>query len=985
VVSKKTKGAKPHSRGRAGNGNGGNAVVSGARGSRPSLVIVESPAKARKIGSFLGKSYAVMASMGHVRDLPANASEVPEEIKKQKKPWASLGVNVDHDFEPVYVIPKDKRKTVSQLKAALKDASELILATDEDREGESIGWHLSQLLKPKVPVKRMVFSEITKEAIQSAIQHTRDLDEKLVEAQETRRVLDRLYGYTLSPLLWKKIARGLSAGRVQSVAVRLLVQRELERMAFHSATYWDLKAQLAVSQSESAEAAGEEREFEATLVAVGGRRVATGKDFDESIGKLKEGADVALLSETDSVALRDRILGGPWRVTDVEQRPQVRRPAPPFTTSTLQQEANRKLGYSAKDTMRTAQRLYEDGYITYMRTDSVQLSREAITAVRKTVSERYGETYLEPSERSYTTKSRNAQEAHEAIRPAGTEMHTAEELSLSGREAELYAMIWKRTVASQMADAQLIFQTVTITSGDAEFRATGRHIEFPGYFRAYVEGVDDPEAAMDDQEAALPPLSVESRLLCKQLEALSHETKPPARFTDATLVRTLESEGIGRPSTYASIISTIQDRGYVRKSGNQLVPTFTALAVNKLLEKYFPRLVDLGFTAKMEQTLDDISNGEAERLPYLTNFYAGSEGLVEQVKAKEESIDPREACSLRISGLAPVIRVGRFGPFFEQEADGKKLTVSIPDDVAPADISPDVASRLIEEKQRGSEPLGLDPESGEPIYVLAGPYGPYLQLGEIKEEGPKPRRASIPKSIGPSTVTLDTALKLLALPRTLGNHPESGKPVKAGIGRFGPYVVHEGVFKSFGKDGSFEHNGRRYDVLTVDLETAVEMLKQARRRASATPVRELGKHPEDGSPVAIFEGRYGPFVRYGAINVTIPKGTPLEAVTFEQVAQWAAEKVARGGPVRNQRTRKTKAANNGQKSEPPAEAHGATPKNRGAAPKKPAAAKLLARSKSPVTGAKPAAGGSKPRAAKSPSTGKEPARKKRPGRSTKRK
>jgi DNA topoisomerase-1 len=919
VVSKKAKGTTARNRRGGAQENGGDAAALGRRsgGHGHSLVIVESPAKARKIGSFLGKNYSVMASMGHVRDLPANASEVPEEIKQQKKPWARLGVNVDHDFEPVYVIPTKKRKTVSQLKQALKDASELILATDEDREGESIGWHLSQLLKPKVPVKRMVFSEITKEAIQNAITQTRQLDEKLVEAQETRRVLDRLYGYTLSPLLWKKIARGLSAGRVQSVAVRLLVQRELERMAFHSATYWDLKARLAVPHSDSSDAAAGEREFEATLAAVGGRRVASGKDFDESTGKLKPGLDVVLLSESESAALRDRLATESWAVTDVEQRPQSRRPAPPFTTSTLQQDANRKLGLSAKDTMSIAQRLYEDGYITYMRTDSVQLSREAINAVRKCVNERYGESYLEPSERVYTTKSRNAQEAHEAIRPAGTEMHTAEELSLSGREADLYAMIWKRTVASQMADARLLFQTVTIKSGEADFRATGRHIEFPGYFRAYVEGVDDPEAAMDDQESALPPLAVDSRLSCRRLEAISHETKPPARYTDASLVRTLESEGIGRPSTYASIITTIQDRGYVRKSANQLVPTFTALAVTKLLERYFPQLVDLGFTAKMEQTLDDISNGEAERLPYLTNFYAGSDGLVEQVKAKEESIDPREACSLKISGLTPVIRVGRFGPFFEQESDGKRVTVSIPNDVAPADISADVASRLIEEKKRGSEPLGIDPETGEPIYVLAGPFGPYLQLGEMKEEAEKPRRASIPKNVDPATITLETALKVLALPRTLGQHPESGKPVKAGIGRFGPYVVHQTtppIYKSFGKDGTFEHNARRFDVLSVDLETALEMLSQARKRASATPVRELGKHPEDGSPVAIFEGRYGPFVRYGDINVTIPKGTSLDAVTLEQAAQWAAEKAARGGPVRGRRTRKTKVATNGQQT-----------------------------------------------------------------------
>jgi DNA topoisomerase I len=890
------------------------------------LVVVESPAKARKISEYLGRDYTVMASMGHVRDLPANASEIPEEIKKQKKKWASLGVNVEHDFEPLYVVPKDKKKVVAQLKQALKDASQLILATDEDREGESIGWHLSQLLNPKVPVKRMVFSEITSEAIHAAIENTRTLDTNLVEAQETRRVLDRLYGYTLSPLLWKKIARGLSAGRVQSVAVRLLVLRELERLAFRSGSYWDLAAHLGVASQSAAAEPSESAEFTATLTTVGGRRVATGKDFDESTGRLKEGVEAVLLTQMEATALRDRIVAGPWKVTGVERRPQTRRPAPPFTTSTLQQEANRKLGYSASDTMRIAQRLYENGIITYMRTDSVQLSKEAVTAVRRCVRDRYGEAYLEASERTYVTKSRNAQEAHEAIRPAGTEMHTAEEHSLTGREADLYAMIWKRTIATQMVDARLSFETVTILSGDAEFRATGRHIEFPGYFRAYVEGSDDPEAALDDQEAALPPLSTESRLDCRELEAVAHETKPPARFTEATLVRTLEAEGIGRPSTYASIIGTIQDRGYVRKLGNQLIPTFTALAVTKLLEKYFPRLVDVGFTAKMEQTLDDISNGEAERLPYLTSFYAGSDGLVEQVKAQEASIDPREACSLKLDNLEPVIRVGRFGPYFEQQADGKKLTVSIPNDVAPADITADVAQRLIEEKARGAEPLGLDPETAEPIFILAGPYGPYLQLGEIKEEGPKPRRASIPKSIAPATVTLDTALKLLSLPRNLGNHPETGKPVKAGIGRFGPYVVHEAtpkVYKSFGRDGTFEHNGRRVDVLTVDLETAVEMLKQARVRASATPLRELGQHPEDGTPVAIFEGRYGPFVRYGSVNVTIPKGTRTEEVRIEQVAEWAAEKAERGGGTPARRSRGAKAPKNGKPAARPPRAKAA--------------------------------------------------------------
>jgi DNA topoisomerase I len=911
------------------------------------LVVVESPAKARKIGGYLGRDYTVLASMGHVRDLPANASEIPPEIKKQKKSWASLGVNVESEFEPLYVIPKDKRKVVAQLRDALKGASELILATDEDREGESIGWHLSQLLKPKVPVKRMVFSEITSEAIKNAIQHTRTLDTNLVEAQETRRVLDRLYGYTLSPLLWKKIARGLSAGRVQSVAVRLLVERELERLAFRSGTYWDLAAHLRANGSDSGAANSENVEFTATLATVAGRRVASGKDFDEATGRLKAGVEAVLLSETEAAALRDRIVTGPWRVTDVEKRPQTRRPAPPFTTSTLQQEANRKLGYSAKETMGVAQRLYENGYITYMRTDSVQLSGEAITAVRRLVGDRYGAEYLESTVRTYVTKSRNAQEAHEAIRPAGTEMQTADELGLTGRESDLYAMIWKRTIATQMVDARLVFETVTILSGDAEFRATGRHIEFPGYFRAYVEGTDDPEAALEDQEAALPPLSTESQLHCRELQALSHETKPPARFTEATLVRTLEAEGIGRPSTYASIIGTIQDRGYVRKQANQLIPTFTAMAVTKLLEKYFPRLVDLGFTAKMEQTLDDISNGEAERLPYLKSFYAGSEGLVEQVKLKEETIDPREACSLKLDSVPQVVRVGRFGPYFEEQSNGTKLTVSIPNDVAPAEISQEVVERLIEEKKRGAEPLGMDPDSGLPIYVLAGRFGPYLQLGEAKEDGEKPRRASIPKNVTPATISLETAVRLLSLPRTLGDHPESGKPVKAGIGRFGPYVVHDApqkVYKSFGPGGTFEINGQKYDVFSVDLTAAVEMLKQARKRASATPVRELGSHPEDGTPVGVFEGRYGPYVKYGAVNVTIPKGTTIEEIRLEQVAQWAADKIARDGDAPS-RKRATRAPKNG----------------RAAAPKKAPAA--VAKKKSPPKKKSP---GAKPKSAKKP-------------------
>ena len=870
-------GAKPAAR----------STANGARmGAGGRLVIVESPAKARKISGYLGKDYKVLASMGHVRDLPASATEIPEEIKK-KEPWATLGVNVEKGFEPLYIVAAKKKKVIKELKDALKDAEELLIATDEDREGESIGWHLVDLLQPKVPVKRMVFSEITKEAIQEAIRHTRQLDDNLVSAQETRRVLDRLYGYRLSPLLWKKVAPRLSAGRVQSVAVRLTVQRELERLAFHKASYWDLKALLGTKQDAT---------FEAQLSTVNGKRVAAGKDFDESTGKLREGSDVLLLGEAEAKELQERIRSLPWTVTSVQEREETRKPYAPFITSTLQQEANRKLRMSARETMQVAQRLYEDGYITYMRTDSVQLSDEALKASREGVEKRYGKAYLSPEPRQFVTKSKSAQEAHEAIRPAGTEMKTAEELGLSGREAQLYSLIWKRTIATQMAEARLRFQTVTITADGTEFRATGRHVEFPGFFRAYVEDSDDPEAALDNQEAALPPLREGDTLDCRNLEALSHETKPPARYTEATLVRALEEQGIGRPSTYASIISTIQDRGYVRKQGNQLVPTFTAMAVTRLLENYFPRLVDLDFTAQMEQTLDDIATGEAERLPYLQRFYSAPDGLDEQVRQKEETIDPREACTLKIDGLESAVRVGRYGPFFEKRLNGESVTASIPDDVAPADLNNEVAEKLIELKKQGPKSLGEHPEHNLPIYLLNGPFGPYLQLGETGDGDQKPKRVSIPPSLDPAAVTLEQATKLLELPRRLGKHPETGKVVNAGIGRFGPYVVHDKIYKNFDKrTGTFARNGREYDVLSVDLETAVEMLKDARRRAAPTPLKELGTHPEDGQPVAIFEGRYGPYVKHGKVNATIPKDREIEQVTLEESLTWLAEKAARGG------------------------------------------------------------------------------------------
>lgn len=844
------------------------------------LVIVESPAKARKISGYLGGKYKVLASMGHVRDLPNGAAEIPKAVKKE--PWSRIGINVDSEFEPLYIVPKGKKKVVDELKAALKQSDELILATDEDREGESIGWHLVELLKPKVPVSRMVFGEITKKAILEALEDTRELDKNLVEAQETRRVLDRLFGYTLSPLLWKKVAPKLSAGRVQSVAVKVLVEREKERARFVSAEYWDLKAAL-----ETGQGAG----FEAALHTVDGKRVAAGRDFDENTGKLKPGSDVVLLNGEQANELRERIAKVDWTVASVESRNQTRRPYAPFTTSTLQQESNRKLSMTARATMQAAQRLYEEGHITYMRTDSVTLSSEAINAARNSVKDRYGDNYLSPSPRTFTNKSKGAQEAHEAIRPAGTGMKTAEELGLSGQEAKLYTLIWKRTMACQMADAKLVFHTVTIGADNAEFRATGRHVEFPGFLRAYVEGVDDPEEALDDKEAALPPLTESEKLKLDELESLSHATKPPARFTEATLVRQLEAEGIGRPSTYASIIGTIQDRGYVNKQGSQLVPTFTAMAVTQLLERHFTQLVDYKFTAQMEEQLDEVASGEAQRLPYLQKFYSGDEGLDQQVKSNEEGIDPRVACTLNLENVEQEIRVGRYGPFVAVEHDGEAYSASLPADVAPADVSNNDVEKLIRQKIDGPKALGMHPDDGVPVYVKLGPFGTYLQLGEDPvEDGPKPKRCSIPKNVDEESLTLDLALQYLALPRKLGNNPDTGNQVSAGIGRFGPYVTHRiggrQVYKSLPKE---------IDVLYVDLASAINLLKTAKVKGPTPPLRELGKHPEDEEIIGVYEGKYGPYVKHHKTYASLPKDREVESVTLEEALRWLAEKEEKTG------------------------------------------------------------------------------------------
>jgi len=856
-----------------------------------SLVIVESPTKARTIRDFLPKGYYVAASMGHIRDLPDKAADIPAKLKGEE--WARLGVNVDNDFEPLYVVPADKKKVVKELKDLLKDADELILATDEDREGESISWHLTQVLMPKVKVRRMVFHEITREAIREALATTRDVDDKLVRAQETRRILDRLYGYTLSPLLWKKIAYGLSAGRVQSVAVRLLVLRERERRAFRRAVYWDLKARLAHQR----------QEFDAELVSVKGVRVASGKDFDEKTGKLAADKKVVLLDEPAAATLRDRLEKKPWRVAANEEKPGIRRPAAPFTTSTLQQEANRKLRLSARDTMRVAQSLYENGYITYMRTDSVHLSGQAVTAARECVERLYGASYLPPKPRHYSAKNVHAQEAHEAIRPAGSHFRTPDETKLTGREYDLYDLIWKRTVACQMPDARITSVVVTFEVDDATFRATGKRIDFPGFLRAYVEGSDDPEAALEDQEVLLPQLAVGDAPACLGIDAVPHETQPPPRFTEASLVRELEADGIGRPSTYASILGTIVERGYVQKQGQALVPTFTAFAVIGLLEHHFPKLVDLKFTAKMEEQLDEIAEGQAEWLPYLTHFYLGKDGLQKQVETREKKIDPALARTVEVGGLEDAtIRIGRFGPYVEVDRAGEVLRASLPRDSAPADLTMETVEEILRQKREGPDVLGIHPETGEPIMVLTGQYGPYVQLGPVNDDNPKPRRSSLPKGMKPEDVTLETAVGLLALPRLLGSHAETGAKILAGQGRFGPYIVLDK-----GKEGKDYRSLKGEDhVLTVTLKRALELLAQPKvgrgRRAAPAPLKELGPHPADKAPVALFDGQYGPYVKHGSVSASIPKGSDPAKVTLSEAVELLAAKKGRGPtPTRRKR------------------------------------------------------------------------------------
>ncbi len=820
------------------------------------LVIVESPTKAKTIRKFLPKNYIIEASMGHVRDLPQSASDIPAALKKEE--WAKLGVNAEEDFAPLYIVPKDKAKIIRELKAKMKDVSIIYLATDEDREGESISWHLLELLKPKVPVKRMVFHEITKTAIEKALKDTRSVDENLVRAQEARRILDRLYGYTLSPLIWKKIAYGLSAGRVQSTGLKMICERERERMRFKRASYWDIKASAHPVKSKK-------DTFELKLHSLKGLRIAGGKDFDGLTGKLHDPKKVALLGEKEAKALSDKVAKIEWTVTSVEEKKFSSNPAIPFITSSLQMEGNRKLGLSSKDTMRIAQRLYEEGLITYMRTDSPNLSGEAIKAARTMVEELYGKEYLSPTPRQYSAKNKGAQEAHEAIRPAGQEFMHPDKTGLTGKEKAVYELIWKRTMATQMKEAEKASVTIRAEAGEAEFSASGTRILFPGFLRVYVEGSDDPEAALEDKELILPPLKKGDMIKPVSTSAESHETKPPARFTEASLVQNLEKEGVGRPSTYASIIGTILDRGYVRKEANALIPSFTGMAVIQLLETHFSHLVEYSFTSEMEESLDKIAYGQEDWIKYLTKFYKGKAGLLKKVEEQDKKIKPEESRTIHIERDGEIIdiKVGRFGPYVIQKTGKEEVHASIPEDIAPADLKPQDITDLLEQSKNGPTPIGKDPKSKQNVYCLVGRYGAYLQLGEKTDENPTPRRASLPKNVDPKAMSMEEAMKLLSLPRELGIHPETKKPVLANNGRFGPYVMHDGNFRSLKKDD---------DLYGVDLKRALEILAEEKKAPRGSKlIRDFGLVAKLKKKAAIYEGKYGLYVKVGTKNFTLPE------------------------------------------------------------------------------------------------------------------
>jgi len=909
-------------------GSTSEAETSGLETSGRTLVIVESPAKAKKIAEYLGKGYDVDASVGHIRDLPS-PRDMPADMKKG--PYAKFAVDVDNGFDAYYVVDPDKRKKVAELKRLLKDADELLLATDEDREGEAIAWHLLEVLKPKVPVRRMVFHEITREAIVRAASETRELDTRLVDAQETRRILDRLYGYEVSPVLWRKVRQGLSAGRVQSVATRIVVERERERMAFRAASYWDVEGDFA-PDSASAQA------FTARLSMVDGQRVATGRDFGDD-GVLKS-STVAHLDEATANLIANAVIdNADVKVTDVAEKPYTRRPYAPFTTSTLQQEASRKLRLSSKNAMRVAQRLYENGYITYMRTDSTTLSDAALTAARSQARDMYGAEYVPDSPRRYEKKVKNAQEAHEAVRPAGDTFRTPAQVAgeLRGDEFALYELIWKRTIASQMADARGSTATVklgaTLTiSGESrivEFSASGTVITFRGFLAAYEEGRDEGDTARAlaaDEERRLPKLSVGVALDVLRAEAGGHETSPPARYTEATLVKAMEEKGIGRPSTYASTVGTIQDRGYVNNRGSALIPTWLAFAVTRLLEEHFPKLVDYDFTASMEEDLDRIANGEEQRVDWLTRFYFGDEassveGLRHLVDDLGE-IDAREISTIPI-GDGIVVRVGRYGPYVEEtipagvdlatgevaeDATAQVRRATINSDIAPDEMTAAIARELLEASADDGRVLGQDPATGRDIVAKAGRYGPYVtevlpeEVAALKGKAKvKPRTASLFKDMDLASLDIETALQLLTLPRVIGKDPtegEGGEDITAQNGRYGPYLKK-------GTDSRSIQSESQLFTITLDEALAIYAKPKERGRAAVAPLKELGDDPVSGRPMVVKEGRFGAYVTDGETNATLRKDDEPETITPERGAELLAEKRARGPVTRKRAAKKT--------------------------------------------------------------------------------
>ena len=910
----------------------------GANGAgRRRLVIVESPTKARKIAPYLGGDYVVESSVGHIRDLPRGAADVPAKYKRES--WARLGVNVDHDFEPLYVVTPDKKAKVTELKNLLKEVDELYLATDPDREGEAIAWHLLETLKPKIPVRRMVFHEITEHAIRAAAADTRELDIDLVDAQETRRILDRLYGYEVSPVLWKKIMPKLSAGRVQSVEVRLIVERERERMRFTSASYWDISATM----SSAGAGADEPRDFSARMVSVDGARLATGRDFDAT-GRLKANAnDVRVLDEAGARALAQALHQRDFKVTSVDEKPYTRRPYAPFMTSTLQQEAGRKLRFSSERTMRIAQRLYENGYITYMRTDSTTLSETAIAAARDQATNLYGADHVSPSPRQYTRKVKNAQEAHEAIRPAGEVFRTPGQVAgeLQADEFRLYEMIWQRTIASQMADAKGTTMSVRITgtasSGEeCVFAASGRTITFAGFLKAYVEAVDTESGGeADDKQSRLPHLVTDQALTATDLSPDGHATTPPPRYSEPSLVSKLEELGIGRPSTYASTINTIQDRGYVWKKGAALVPSWVAFAVVGLLERHFERLVDYDFTAAMEDELDRIASGDEQRTRWLSRFYFGGEqgvdgsigrlgGLKKLVSGGVEDIDAREINSIPMfddsDGRTVYVRVGRYGPYLERhstgdgdDSAGASQRANLPEDLPPDELTAEIAEKLFATPQEGRS-LGVDPVSGREIVAKEGRFGPYvtevLPEPEDAEDGkktskakkPKPRTGSLFQSMSIETVTLEDALKLLSLPRVVGKDPESGDEITAQNGRYGPYL------KKGTDSRSLESEGQIFSITLEDaLKIYAEPKRRGRQAAAKPPLKELGSDPVSGKPMVVKDGRFGPYVTDGEYNATLRKADSIEELTAERAAELLAEKRAKGPAKKKAPARKAPA------------------------------------------------------------------------------